>query len=47
MKKKDDHLFARLDKRFYTILTALILIGFVIALVIMFPASCLSLTTQR
>ena len=36
MKKKDDHLFARLDKRFYTILTALILIGFVIALVIMF-----------
>ena len=28
MKKKDDSFLARLDKRFYAILTALLLIGF-------------------
>lgn len=36
MKKKDDSFLARLDKRFYAILTALLLIGFFIAVVVMF-----------
>ena len=36
MKKKDDSFLTRLDKLFYAILTALLLIGFFIAVVVMF-----------